>query len=238
MKIIKKRFAKDISKHQISDLNRFLLLDNLNLMQRALYAKSTELLKLIEAYDGEENATVMGALEIAIGDIRPLVEPDTVHYKKLNDITLELTKNIVKKLGWHDKSSDDAQTLRLRGRVFGLAAGAKNQSIIDHALNIFGDANKPSDLQPSTRSTIYFCVARYGDDQLFAKLLKWHTSDISAEDKEEVASALCAAKDKDRINQLIGLLKTDKIRRQNLMSWYAGLLSNRWSRDFSLALDD
>ena len=224
-----------IKGNKVSSIDKLLLLDNYNLMQRAGYVKTIDLLNLVSAYENETNENVWASLTMALAEARRLIEPDSKEDNKLDILSDKLVAKLVAKLGWDDNDDDSAQTLQLRGLVYSIAISAKNPKLIDEALSKFQQLKSPADLSPSTRSVIYTCAAKYGNDDDFDKLLGMYGSDISADDKEEVAGALCSAKDTKRIHTLIDILKTDTIRRQNLISWWASLLRNRYSRDASWA---
>jgi aminopeptidase N len=112
-----------------------------------------------------------------------------------------------------------------------MAAGAKNQDTLDEGLRRFRRFNKPSDLPASTRPVIYYIGARYGTDADFKKLLNLHQTIQNADEKEEIAGALTGTKESKRYGQLFELLKTDSVRRQDLMHWLVWLLRNRYSRE-------
>ena len=222
--------VKDIQDNKISAINRLLLIDNLNLLQKSSLANITELLDLISAFQNEKSETVWGAISIAIAEIRRLVELQSTEEEKIDKLVLALANKLVKELGWKDNKNDTAQVLQLRGLIYSMAISAKDQQLIGEGLEIFNNFKKPSDLDASTRSVVYLTVSRHGDDKQFNKLMELYSADLSAEEKEEVAAALCATHDRERYEKLIDILKTDVIRRQNLMSWFASLLRNRHSR--------
>ena len=221
----------DIKNKKVSVINRLLLLDNYNLVQRAGNVQTTELIELAKAYKGEPSETVWSAIALSLSEAGRLIEHDTLEEKALNIIALDIMNDLPENLGWLDRPNDDSQTLRLRSLINALAVGNKSKKHIKQGLSMFKDMKIPSDLPASTRSTVYACASIYGTDADFGRLLKMYSSDLSAEEKEEVASAICQTKNEKHIAQLIDLLKTDLIRRQNLMSWFASLLRNRHSRN-------
>jgi aminopeptidase N len=225
-----KAITADIAAGQVSDIDRFLLLDNYIMLQRGGVNSLTDLLELLEAFEGEESETVWGALAMTSGEVRKLIEGDDNLETKLNELISRLVLPLAEKLGWDDKADDSAQTLRLRGLAISLAAGAKVQSIIDEGLKRFSSFTKPSDLPASTRAVVYFIGSRYGTDDDFNKLLELYRTIQNADEKDEIAGGLTGAKAEQRYTKLIELLKTDTIRRQDLMHWYAWLLRNRYSR--------
>jgi aminopeptidase N len=222
--------VEDLRAGKISDIDRFLMLDNYLLLQRGGESALTEVLDLLSAYEGETSETVWGAMAMSIGEVRKLIEGDEPREATLNAIAGKLVAAIVEKLGWDDQPDDDAQTLRLRGLAISIAAGAKVKTVIEEGLRRFASFTQPSDLSASTRAIVYFCGARYGSEDDFNKLLDLYKTIQNADEKDEIASGLTSVKTEDRYNTLLDLLKTDVIRRQDLMHWYAWLLRNRYSR--------
>ena len=219
-----------ITQHNVSAIDRLLLLDNYILLQRAGISSTAELLDLLSAYQAETSENVWGSMALSISEARKLIENHPASEEKLDQFVATLVISLAESLGWDDKPDDSAQTLRLRGLAISLAAGAKVQSIIDEGLKRFAEFKKPSDLSPSTRTTVYYCGARYGSTEDFEKLLSLYETIQNADEKDEIAAGLTSVKEPQRYEKLLSLLDTDFIRRQDLMHWYAWLLRNRYSR--------
>lgn len=215
---------------QISTIDRLLMLDNYLLLQRGGVSTTVELLELLAAYEGETEENVWGMIAMSIAEVRRLVDGDEASEAKIDSMVQKLVAPLVEELGWDDKPTDDAMTLRLRGLIYALAAGSKLPAVIDEGLKRFAAFSVPSDLSASIRSVVYYIGSRYGSDEDFSKLLNLYTSSIGADEKDEVASALTGTKAASRYTQLIALLNGEVIRRQDLLHWYAWLLRNRHSR--------
>jgi aminopeptidase N len=165
-----------------------------------------------------------------MGEVRRLIEGDEASDGQLDVLLAQLATPLATEFGWDDHDGDTAQTLRLRGLAISLAASGKVKAVLDEGLKRFRAAKQPAGLPASTRSVMYYTAARYGAKEDFQKLLKWHNSVDSADEKEELASGLTSVKQPAHYNQLIKLLDTDTVRRQDLMHWYVWLLRNRYSR--------
>lgn len=220
-----------LRKGQIDAIDRLLLLDNTILLQRGGQSDAVELLELLAGYQGEANENVWSAMATAIGEVRRLVEGNKSAEKTLDSITQKLVLPTVKQLGWQDKPADGARTLRLRGMTHSIAAGAKAEPVITESLQLFAACKKPSDLPASTRTVVYAIAARHGNDAAFNKLRKMYADTENADEREEIASGLTSAKESARYKELLKMLKTDAIRRQDFFHWYIWLLRNRYSRD-------
>ncbi len=209
-----------LKKGSVSTIDRLLLLDNTTLLQRGGQASTVDLLGLLEGYQNETSESVWGAMAVAIGETRRLIEGDKASETVLDDMVQKLVLPTVSKLGWNDRPNDSAQDLRLRGMLYGMAAGAKNKTITEEGLGLFVKCKKPSDLSASTRGVVYSIAARYGAAADFKKLLKLYHDTQNADEREEIASGLTSAKDPERYKELLKMLKTDSIRRQDFFHWY------------------
>ncbi|HZL08281.1 MAG TPA: M1 family metallopeptidase [Candidatus Dormibacteraeota bacterium] len=215
---------------KVDNVDRLLLLDNYTMLQRGGVSETTELLELLRAYEHEASESVWGAMAMAIGEARKLIEGHEASEVRLEDLIRKLVLPVVEELGWDDQPEDSAQTLRLRGLAHFIAVGAKAQATIDEGLNRFAAFHKPADLPPSTRSAIYYIGARYGSDADFNKLLKVYRATQNADERDELAGGLTGTKTPKHYDQLLDLLTSDEIRRQDMMHWFAWLLRNRYSR--------
>ncbi len=219
-----------VKQDQVDAIDRLLLLDNYTMLQRGGLASTTELLDLLSGYEHEASESVWGAIAVAIGEARRLIEGDKAAEGQVDTLANGLVAKLVAQLGWDDSPKDSAQTLRLRGLAHSIAAGAKNAAVLKAALERFRSCKSPGDLAASTRTVIYYVAARYGTASDFKKLLELYRQAANADEKDELASGLTGAKEPARYKQLIDMLKTDDIRRQDLMHWFVWLLRNRYSR--------
>lgn len=222
--------VRGIERGNVDTIDRQLLMDGYTMLQRGGYAGTTELLELLSAYGQERSESVWSAISVALSETRKLIEGDEKSDADLDGFIANLVTELLKDFEWDDKPGDSAQTLRLRGLVYSLAASGKIKSVLDEGLERFRKAKLPSDLPASTRSVMFFIATRYGGNDDFKKLLDLYRTIDSADEKDEIASGLTSAKVATRYRQLIAMLDTDTIRRQDLMHWYVWLLRNRYSR--------
>jgi aminopeptidase N len=224
------QIVQGVAAGQVDPIDRLLLLDNYTMLQRGGLAATTALLELLQGYTHETGESVWSAMAAAIGETRRLIEGDEASETVLDAMVRGLAVDIANELGWEDSPSDSPQTLRLRGMTHSIAAGAKEQAILDEGLKRFGAFKQPADLPPSTRSVIYYIGARFGSPADFEKLLKLHATVTSADEKDELAGALTTTKEPKQYQKLLSLLTTDTVRRQDLLHWYVWLLRNRYAR--------
>jgi aminopeptidase N len=219
-----------IAAGRVDPIDRLLLLDNYIMLQRGGESTTTELLELLPAYKAEQNENVWGLLSLAIGDIRRLVEGKEVSERQLDSLVGALVLPTVARLGWDDAADDTPQTLHLRGLALSLAAGAKVSSVLDEATQRFSSFTSPADLAATIRSVVYYAGVRYGSAEDFRKLIDLHASVVSADERDEIAAALTSAKDPVQHQELLGMMSSDAVRRQDLLHWYVWMLRNRYAR--------
>ena len=224
------QIVESIKAGKVSSTDRFLLLDNYIMLQRGGVSTTKELLDLMLAYENEESETVWGAIGMSIAEAKKLIEGDEAANDKLDSLVAKLSLDLANKLGWDDKPGESAQTLKLRGSLIAFAAGAKVKTIIDEGLRRFREFEKPSDLSASTRQVVYYCGVRFGNEEDFSKLVELYKANQNAEEKDEIAGGLTSAREENKIELLIDLLKSEFIRRQDLMHWFVWLLRNHYSR--------
>ncbi|HSW85691.1 MAG TPA: M1 family metallopeptidase [Candidatus Saccharimonadales bacterium] len=225
--------VKSIKAGKVDNIDRLLLMDNYNLLQRGGMVATTEMLELLKGYSEESGENVWSVMAAAIGEVRRLVEDDEVAEAKLDNMIRNMAVKLSNDLGWDDKQDDSPQTLRLRSLTQSITAAAKDKLTIKEGLKRVNAFTIPADLPPSTRTVIYYIGARYGQSSEFNKLLKLHETVTNADEKEELAGALTATKDPKHYKILLEMLTTDSVRRQDLMHWFVWLLRNRYSRQSS-----
>jgi aminopeptidase N len=218
---------------KVSSTDRLLLLDDAVMMQRSGVIHTTEALDLLEGFRNETSENVWGAIAVTLGEARRLVEGDAESEGKLDGLIASLVHKLADELGWDDKPDDTAQTLRLRGLIFSLAASAKIPAILEAGLERFRAAKAPNDLFAATRSTAFFIAGRHGNDDDFKKLLEWHSTVQNADERDEAAGGLTSAKEQKNINKLLQMLTSDEVRRQDLGHWFVWLLRNRYSKGYT-----
>lgn len=218
---------------KLSPINRLRLVADYSLMEKALVAKNAENLELVLAYKTEAEESVWSAIASVIGNARSLVIGQQPHEANLNSYITDLVEGLIKKLGWTAKPSDDAQTLKLRNLALSLGAGAEMPTVLLEAKKRFTKFNQPADLAPDIRDVVYYVSARFGSQADFDKLLKLYKELENADERNEIAGALTATKEPPQIKTLLKVMKSDAVRKQDVLGWFAMLLRNHYGRTLS-----
>lgn len=222
-----------VASNNLDTINRLQLVQGYNLMEKSGLIKSTESLALVGAYKDETDEAVWGSLASTLGNARRLVKGDMKAEKNFDKFCALLLEKQIKKVGWDQKKGESAKDQRLRSLILSLGASAKMPKVHSKALELFAKFKKPDDLPADVRGVVYYVAARFGNSANFNKLLKLYMDVDNADEKNEVASALCSTQDPVSIKKLLSMITTDKVRLQDAISWYVGLLRNYDARSLA-----
>jgi aminopeptidase N len=220
---------------KLETIDRLLLVQSYLLLERSGKVPTTDNLKLLASMGAEREEAVWSVLGAIIGGVRSLIDKDKPTEDKFNSILRPLAGALVKELGWEGRADDSSQTLKLRALALGMAAGANDESVINEALARFADFSKPADIAADIRSTVYFAAVRHGQKKDFAKLVKLYGELTNAEERDEIGAELTATRDPEQIKQLLEMLVSGTVRLQDVPTWFAWLMRNRYSTDLTWA---
>jgi len=220
---------------KIETIDRLLLVQSYLLLERSGKVPTTDNLKLLTSMGSEREESVWSVLGAVIGGVRTLIDKDKSSEDHFNAILRPLVKPLIEELHWDGSADDSSHTLKLRALAFGVAAGAGDKTIIKEGLSRFAGFSQPADLAADIRSTVYFIGARYGGAEDFAKLVKLYGELTNAEERDEIAAELTATRDPQRIKQLLEMLTSGTVRLQDIPTWFAWLMRNRYSTELTWA---
>lgn len=222
-----------VKKNILSPIDRLLFVQNHLLLERAGRVSTLQNIQLLPAFVNERNEAVWSMLAGIIGNARSLIDKDQSLEQNINAFIRPLASPLVSELGWQSADNDSAQTQKLRALALSLAAAAEDEKVIKHGLRLFSDFKRPSDLQPDIRSVVYFIGVRYGNDSDFEKLLSLHNRSVNADERDEIAGDLTATRDEKKIKQLLAMIDGPHVRLQDVSTWFAWLMRNRYATDLT-----
>jgi puromycin-sensitive aminopeptidase len=209
--------------------DRYGLLNDAFESAKAGYAPTVDALKLLEAYRGEDNVIVWGAISDALGSIRNVMQDD-----ELRDAMKPYIKTLVqaqlKRLGWDEQKNDSHFDLLLRPIILSLASFGEDPGVVDEAKQRFAAAKKSEDLHPDLRGVVYGTAARLGGAAEFDKLLKMYDASDNSEERVTLAAALMSFKQPGLVKRGLELITGDKVRLQDVPYWIAYGFSNRYAK--------
>lgn len=224
--------ALDKIAHQIPQLDpsdRLGLLSDSFDAAKAGYGSTTHAFKLLEQFSSEDNAAVWEIISSNIIELRRTMDDEDFR-EQLKPFVRQLTAKQLKRLGWDEKKSDSYFDKLLRPTILGLASSADETDVVKEAQRRFGAASSPEDIPADLRGIVYTTVAREGGHEEYKKLLKFHDDSKSSEERTTLSAALTAFEQPELYEKSLGLIVTDKVRRQDAMYWLAYSFMNRHAK--------
>lgn len=220
--------AMAIKAGKLNEIERFGLLSDAFEAAKAGYDSTTDVLKLLAAYDDEDSAIVWDVIAAGIGSIR-IVMGEEVR-DALKPLVRQLVAKQLKRLGWDEKPTDSHFDLLLRPTILGLASFGEEPTVVDKAKKLFANMNKPEDLNPDIRAVVYGTIARIGGKAEFDKLVALHNNCTHSEERVTLSGALTGFKQPELIDRALAMITTDVVRLQDASYWIAYSFMNRHAR--------
>ena len=197
---------------------------------KAGYCSATDALRVLAAYENEENNFVWDVIAGGLGSIRATMRDELVR-EGLKPIGRKLTAKLISKLGWDAKEAESHFDTLLRPTVLGLAAVSDNEAVVAEALERFQDMKVPEDVAPEIRGVVYTTAARRGGQAEYDKLLAMHNVSKNSEDRVTLSAALTGFEQPEIIQQALAEITGPNVRLQDAGYWVAYSFSNRFARD-------
>ena len=111
-----------------------------------------------------------------------------------------------------------------------MASHAEEPAVVAEAQRRFKAMNRPEDVEPDLRGVVYGTAARTGGEAEYEKLLKLHDESPSSEERVALAAALTGFKQPELIERTLAMIRTDRVRLQDVGYWIAYSFSNRHAK--------
>jgi puromycin-sensitive aminopeptidase len=209
--------------------DRYGLLSDAFEAAKAGYAPTVDALKLLEAYRGEDNVIVWGAISDALGSIRNVMQDEDLR-GAMKPYICQLVQTQLKRLGWEERKEDSHFDRLLRPIILSLASFGEDKDVVAEAKQRFAAAKKSEDIHPDLRGVVYGTVARTGGPAEFDKLLEMHNASQSSEERVTLAGALTGFKQPELIERALQLITSDDVRLQDASYWVAYSFGNRHAK--------
>ncbi len=221
----------------LSDIDRLKLLNDAGLLSRGLLKPTADLVDLLIAYEHEEAQPVWNLLSLIIADLRRFTDENETNEAQLKQLVKQLSSHLYKKLGWEEVENEDEEITKLRATIVGLMIYAEDEDVIKIALSKYLSAkNDLTKLNSELRTSILIAAVRHSDDQLQTakNLLKHHNTTNSSDLRSDICVALTSTRDVEIGGTLLELFTdTSIIRPQDLLSWFAYMIRNRYLREIT-----
>jgi aminopeptidase N len=212
------------------ELGRLQLLHEQTLLARGGVNPSTELIPLLQAYQGEAAESVWGIMTLALKDLRKFVETDEAAEAKLRHFTLELARPEFEKLGWEAKEDEPESDTKLRSLIIGLMLYGEDPAVETQALELFSNGIEAID--PELRHlAISTAVKRSESDSIITALLEKYQTTHSADFRDDIRAGITSARSESQIQLILKTITDNKIvRRQDVFHWFVYMMRNRYAR--------
>ncbi|MGM9906686.1 M1 family metallopeptidase [Limosilactobacillus sp.] len=205
------------------------LLQDLRLLAEGQQVSYADLVPLLKRFANSPSAIVNAELYHIANNLKMFVQPGSVEEQELREFFDQLSSQQVARLGWLPKAGESNDDQLTRPYVLNASLYARNADSIAAAHQIFGDyQDRLEQLSADVRGLVLKNeVQNYGNDDLFAKLIKAYQDTADASFKQDIRGALPNATDPATIKKIIALYKdASVIKPQDLRAWYRGVLAN------------
>lgn len=242
------KLGEAIKAGRLSDIDRLGLLADLSEAAKAGKADTADALYFLENFVNEDNYAVWDTISSLVGSIKLVMDDDGLR-DIMKPFIRQLISQQLERLGWERKKNDTHFDRLLRPIILGLAASADEPAVVEKCFKLFakikdsGDlspdfTSSPSkskikrgiDIDPDLRGMVYGTVARLGGKTEFNKLLKLHNGASLSEERVTLSAALTGFKQPELIHKALGLITTDKVRRQDAAYWIVYSFLNRYAK--------
>ena len=225
------KLATEVREGRMPAMDRVgLLSDSLSLSDAGLQSQLASL-KLLDSYRDESSLAVWGPISSAFGALKMFADNDEELLTALRLFIRDHALAQYKRLGWKPIDGESYFDGLLRPLIIGHMAYAEDKEVVDRLIDLFKAANDPADIWADIRATVFAVAAKFGDEATFEKLLAWHSTTASAEQRLQLVAGLCGFRDSKLIERALGKLTTDTVKLQDLSYWIIYLSRNRFGLD-------
>ncbi|WP_073218156.1 M1 family metallopeptidase [Massilia sp. CF038] len=173
----------------LSDSTRLRLLSDTWSQAQAGRQPLSAWLTLAGNYRGENRAAVWRALASQLRSLDDLMA-GTPEQEAVRRFTRDLARPAFDRLGWDEKMGESVDQRALRPLLAGLLIHAADQTVLAQAR-----ARSSTTAPPSMRAVLTLAQGLYADVATYDRLLARLMQSDSAEERDELADALCSATD-------------------------------------------
>lgn len=212
---------------------RLMALNDASMLARAGLRDYGSVLKLLEAYAGEDSEPVWDMISLIVGEVRRFVNLDASLEDKIKAFIRKLVASELARLGWEPKPDESLADGKLRANIISLAAYADEPSVVEHAEELFEAYKQDSSaVIPELRGIVLSVPVKLGDDSAVDYLLKLHETTNSSELQGDICGALTATRSPETANKLLSRITDAKlVKPQDADRWLIYLLRNRYTGD-------
>ena len=197
------QFRPSIVDKSLSSIDRLNIQNDLFAMVQSGKISSDRVLKLMEAYQQEDQFPVWDSIIDCLGKFNSVLAY-TDFQEVFHLYARKLLASIYSKLGSNPVAGEHHQIALLRSRVLGLLVSCGDPQVLQEARAQFASHVSKTTLIPADlRMAIYRAVAGDCDEKTFESFFQLYRENDLQEEKNRIAQALGSSKEPARIQKLI-----------------------------------
>ncbi|KZF24783.1 hypothetical protein L228DRAFT_245796 [Xylona heveae TC161] len=206
------------------------------------YQKTSGILGLLQGFTDETEFVVWDEITTRIATIRNawIFEEEPVK-EALKSFQRTLVSDKAHKLGWHFEESDGHIEQQFKSLLFGSAALAGDQRIIDAAFEMFQKfcAGDRKAIHPNLRGAVYSIVLQNGGEKEYDAILNEYRTAKNSDERNTALRSLGRAREPSLIQRTLALPLSDEVKEQDIYLPLGGLRTHtagiealwKWMRD-------
>lgn len=224
--------AEQVRKQTMADGERFMLLNNASMLSKAGYQSFDTVLRLLQAYEGEQSEIVWGAMSLILAETRRFVDLDPTIEQYIKKAVRKLIQREHTRLGWTSKPGESTSDQKLRATIIALGGYAEDELIIAEAIKQFTTYQQDTTtVDPELRSIVFGIAIKQSIPKAFKYLLDVHDQTTNSDLQADCMAGLTTTCDPKEAQTLLDrLTNASLIKPQDADHWLAYLLRNRHSR--------
>lgn len=230
---LKKAMDEAFANRVLPSETRVNYLNDLLLMARRGDRSLVESLEVVKRSSQEPRDAVWSLMSRAVGLASTMIEDDETALKNLRQFYRLVAAPFHKQLGWDDKANDDPNTRHLRLTTLSWMLAGEDPAAIKQAVARY-DAATIENLNSEQRGMIMTTIMRADPDKYLDNLINTYRNTPDPDIKLAITGGLTAIKNpvigKQLIGNALGNQKPGFVRSQDIFSWFAHLIRNRYTR--------
>ena len=189
-----------VRKNALSPVDRLGVLGDTFALASAGILDNVDLVRLLLAYDHEDNDSVLSLLVSSVTALRNLYSADPKATDVFRALYVRLFRPLADKLGWDNKEGESSLVRKARSSVVGMLVGIGDKGTVQEAISRYISGKYSSDVKKS----VYCAVSLYGDKQTLRPRLYDDLRKADLKEKQtELISAISTVTDPEEARQVL-----------------------------------
>eukprot|EP01097_Dermamoeba_algensis_P006404 TRINITY_DN4015_c0_g1_i1.p1 TRINITY_DN4015_c0_g1~~TRINITY_DN4015_c0_g1_i1.p1 ORF type:complete len:856 (+),score=234.34 TRINITY_DN4015_c0_g1_i1:115-2682(+) len=206
-----------IREKKLSAIDRLGIQDDVCALARAGALKSSIALRVLSAYENEDNYTVLSGLASNLAYFKNILKKESF-YPKFQAFARKIFQSQGQALGWTPKEGESHLTCLTRGVAIAGLVAYSDEDARKKAKELFEVyKTDPSTVAPDLRTSMYRAVVAAGGDKEFDELLQIFRKNDLNEEKVRCLRSFGSTTKKELLERLLKFILTDEVRSQDLI---------------------